>query len=132
MCGGGPGDALKLRGRCAGSDGLAVTMFTDADKLHLFTRAELQERLGESCTVEWFVRAFQIPARCNGRLFAGGDIVRALASPPAVPSDDNIIGDVAGESAQAMAPRRVTGRRRATDPGTCASIELLPIRKSEQ
>ncbi len=63
-------------------------MFTDADKYRLFTTEDLEERLGKRCSVDWFLRRFQLRRECGGKLVLGSEILRALADPPAAGSQE--------------------------------------------
>ena len=103
-------------------------LFTESDRRHIFTKAELQARLGQEITVRWFLQEFSIPTRCRGNLIAGGDIVRAVEAPPAPksPCESPMI-----PQANLALPKRGPGRPRKTfrDSGTCADLQLLPTRK---
>jgi hypothetical protein len=94
-------------------------MFTDADRFRLFTRQELAERLGDTCSPDWFLRTFAIPARCKGRVFCGADILRALENPPAGDTEDAEPGPAA--TVHAMQPKP----RRARHTGTCADLQPM-------
>lgn len=91
-------------------------MFHETDRYRLFTRSELQERLGSTCTVEWFLREFQITTRCKGRVIAGSDVLRSLADPPS-PQEER-------ESAA-----RIPQNAKRSGPGTCATLERLSVKK---
>lgn len=101
---------------------LHTPMFTDADRLCLFTRAEVEVRLNGVCSVDWFLRAFSVPVRCKGRVIAGADIVKALANPPAPETEE--AEPVPAVIADIRPTRRI---RRGT---TCATIE--PLRKRRE
>jgi hypothetical protein len=94
-------------------------MFTEADRLTLFTRAELAERLGDRCSVDWFLRFFNVPVRCKGRVIVGADIVRALTNPPASEAEES-------EPEHAtIADIHRTPVRTTKSGGTCAAIEPI-------
>lgn len=104
-------------------------MFTDADELHLFTRSELQARLGDTCTVDWFLRRFRIPTECKGRVIAGADVVRAMRNKPAAEAEET-----PAETAATVQPVPVPSvpRKfgRSQKNGTCARLERLTPEKN--
>lgn len=101
-------------------------MFTEADRLRLFTRAELQERLGDVCTVEWFLEEFQIPTRCKGRVIAGADLVRALSTPPPAGGKTERPATAAVSRPR---PRKAPAAKPGAPPATCAGLKTLLANK---
>lgn len=103
-------------------------MFTAEDRYRVFTRAELQDRLGTRCKVEWFLSELRITVRCKGRLILGSDVLRALDDPPSADTNGSTTHnhDDEAESARAPLARPQRGKcSTAKQEGTCASIELL-------
>lgn len=102
-------------------------MFSDADRLRLFTRQELGERLGGTCSVDWFLRAFRIPVRCKNRVVCGSDVLRALEAPPAAADEAEPEAAVPATVETIHGARRTKLPGKRQDAGTCAGIQPLTI-----
>lgn len=64
-------------------------MFFESDRLHLFTREEIEERLNGRCSYDWFVEHYRLNKTCGGKLIEGNAIVEAMLHPPvAVPDPE--------------------------------------------